>query len=93
MMVSQDIICITQHYPTPFSQAYPVSPQQDQLYTWAAVSQPPHSAEHFDGRVPGRIQTLWPPPKPGGEERPGLKYTEAGKVDPPAQRLLPEQTS
>ncbi|XP_018581599.2 formin-2 isoform X2 [Scleropages formosus] len=50
---------------------------QDQLYTWAAVSQPPHALEHFEGRVPGRIQALWPPSKPGGAERPGLKYTEA----------------
>ncbi|KAL0964731.1 hypothetical protein UPYG_G00328150 [Umbra pygmaea] len=52
---------------------------QDQLYTWAAVSQPPHSMEHFEGRapLPGHLKTLWPPPRPGGEECPGLKYTEA----------------
>uniref|UniRef100_A0A8C9TIR9 Formin-2 n=1 Tax=Scleropages formosus TaxID=113540 RepID=A0A8C9TIR9_SCLFO len=53
---------------------------QDQLYTWAAVSQPPHALEHFEGRVPGRIQALWPPSKPGGAERPGLKYTEAEEI-------------
>ncbi|KAJ8360233.1 hypothetical protein SKAU_G00167580 [Synaphobranchus kaupii] len=39
----------------------------DQLYTWAVVGQP----------QPGRIQALWPPPKPGRVARPGLKYTEA----------------
>uniref|UniRef100_A0AAZ3Q6R7 FH2 domain-containing protein n=1 Tax=Oncorhynchus tshawytscha TaxID=74940 RepID=A0AAZ3Q6R7_ONCTS len=39
---------------------------QDQLYTWAAVSQPPHSMEHFEGRapLPGHLKTLWPPPRP-----------------------------
>ncbi|KAJ8013648.1 hypothetical protein DPEC_G00031990 [Dallia pectoralis] len=52
---------------------------QDQLYTWAAVSQPPHSMEHFEGRapLPGHLRTLWPPPRTGGDDRPGLKYTEA----------------
>ena len=53
--------------------------QQDQLYTWAAVSQPPQSMEHIEGRIPGQIRTLWPPPRPGGEDRPGQKYTEAGR--------------
>ncbi|KAJ8284796.1 hypothetical protein COCON_G00036460 [Conger conger] len=50
---------------------------QDQLYTWAAVSQPPHSFENLEGRVPGRIQALWPPQKPDEEQKSGLKYTEA----------------
>nr|XP_023686731.1 formin-2 isoform X4 [Paramormyrops kingsleyae]XP_023686732.1 formin-2 isoform X4 [Paramormyrops kingsleyae]XP_023686733.1 formin-2 isoform X4 [Paramormyrops kingsleyae] len=68
--------CFREQYGESASQIAPKF-NQDQLYTWAAVSQPLHSAEHFDGRVPGRIQALWPPPKPGGEERPGLKYTEA----------------
>ncbi|XP_045077807.1 formin-2-like [Coregonus clupeaformis] len=51
---------------------------QDQLYTWAAVSQPPNSMEHFEGRapLPGHLKTLWPPPRPVGEDRPGLQYTE-----------------
>uniref|UniRef100_A0A3P8YKD0 FH2 domain-containing protein n=1 Tax=Esox lucius TaxID=8010 RepID=A0A3P8YKD0_ESOLU len=54
---------------------------QDQLYTWAAVSQPPHAMEHFEGRapLPGHLKTLWPPPRPGGDDRPGLRYTEAGR--------------
>ncbi|KAG2467518.1 FMN2 protein, partial [Polypterus senegalus] len=50
--------------------------QQDQLYTWAAVSQPKHSFDHSEGRIPGKIHTMWPP-KSEAEERPGLKYTEA----------------
>lgn len=47
-----------------------VLPQGDQLYTWAVVGQP----------QPGHNQALWPPPKPGGGARPGLKYTEAGTI-------------
>ncbi|KAK7135167.1 hypothetical protein R3I93_018317 [Phoxinus phoxinus] len=42
----------------------------DQLYTWAAVSQPP-SLE----RLPGHLRSLWPPTRPG-DERPEPKYTE-----------------
>ncbi|KAK6328053.1 hypothetical protein J4Q44_G00000310, partial [Coregonus suidteri] len=53
---------------------------QDQLYTWAAVSQPPNSMEHFEGRapLPGHLKTLWPPPRPVGKDRPGLQHTEEG---------------
>uniref|UniRef100_A0A3B1K0Y0 Formin 2 n=1 Tax=Astyanax mexicanus TaxID=7994 RepID=A0A3B1K0Y0_ASTMX len=56
-----------------------VAPQfsQDQLYTWAPVSQPPLSLEHFEGRLPGHLRSLWPPPRPDTEDKPGLKYTEA----------------
>ncbi|MCJ8738775.1 hypothetical protein PDJAM_G00039660 [Pangasius djambal] len=56
-----------------------VTPQfsQDQLYTWAPVSQPPLSLEQFEGHLPGHIKSLWPPPRPETDERPGLKYTEA----------------
>ncbi|XP_056100695.1 formin-2 isoform X1 [Rhinichthys klamathensis goyatoka] len=43
----------------------------DQLYTWAAVSQPPPSLE----RLPGHLRSLWPPTRPG-DERPEPKYTE-----------------
>ncbi|KAG5262306.1 hypothetical protein AALO_G00273730 [Alosa alosa] len=49
---------------------------QDQLYTWAAISQPPHSLEGFEGRLPGHLKTLWPPGRMEAE-KPGLKYTEA----------------
>ncbi|KAF7705587.1 hypothetical protein HF521_020873 [Silurus meridionalis] len=56
-----------------------VTPQfsQDQLYTWAPVSQPPLSLEHFEGSLPGHIKSFWPPPRLDTDERPGLKYTEA----------------
>lgn len=41
--------------------------------------QSPESEE----RTPGRLQTVWPPPKPKEkEEKIGLKYTEAGKLLP-----------
>ncbi|XP_056432661.1 formin-2 [Gadus chalcogrammus] len=33
---------------------------QEQLYTWAAVSQPPNSMEHFEGRLPAQVRGLWP---------------------------------
>uniref|UniRef100_A0A672FGM3 FH2 domain-containing protein n=1 Tax=Salarias fasciatus TaxID=181472 RepID=A0A672FGM3_SALFA len=39
----------------------------DQLYTWAAVSQPPHSLDPLDGRLPS-VRCPWPPAKPGQEE-------------------------
>ncbi|KAM8952568.1 formin-2 [Pelodytes ibericus] len=43
---------------------------QDQLYTWAAVSQPTHSLDYLEGgHFPHRIQTAWPPP--------GSKSTDA----------------
>ncbi|XP_062493350.1 formin-2 isoform X1 [Pezoporus occidentalis] len=42
---------------------------QDQLYTWAAVSQPTHSSDYIEGSFPRRIPSVWPPPKPPDEER------------------------
>ncbi|XP_069035981.1 formin-2 [Lepisosteus oculatus] len=68
--------CFREQYGESTSQVTPKF-DQDQLYTWAAVSQPTHSFDPVEGRVPGRIQALWPPPKSGVEEKPGLKYTEA----------------
>ncbi|XP_030052246.1 formin-2 [Microcaecilia unicolor] len=50
---------------------------QDQLYTWAAVNQPTHSLDYLEGRFPGRIQTIWPPSKPLGQEQLDPAYTEA----------------
>ncbi|TSL04187.1 Formin-2 [Bagarius yarrelli] len=47
--------------------------QQDQLYTWAPVSQPPLSLEQFEGQLPGHIKSLWPPARPETDTRPGLK--------------------
>ncbi|XP_014379246.1 formin-2-like [Alligator sinensis] len=49
---------------------------QDQLYTWAAVSQPTHSSDYIEGRFPRRVPSVWPPPKPPDEEQ-RVKYTEA----------------
>ncbi|KAJ8391751.1 hypothetical protein AAFF_G00085230 [Aldrovandia affinis] len=51
--------------------------EEEQLYTWVTVGQPPHPFESFEGRVQGRFHSLWPPPKPGEEGRRGLRYTEA----------------
>ncbi|KFV14643.1 Formin-2, partial [Tauraco erythrolophus] len=48
---------------------------QDQLYTWAAVSQPTHSSDYVEGSFPRRIPSAWPPPKPPDEEQ-RLKITE-----------------
>ncbi|NXH22608.1 FMN2 protein, partial [Bucco capensis] len=48
---------------------------QDQLYTWAAVSQPTHSSDYIEGSFPRRIPSVWPPPKPPDEEQ-RLKITE-----------------
>nr|XP_045378499.1 formin-2-like [Camelus bactrianus] len=41
---------------------------QDQLYTWAAVSQPTHSLDYIDGQFPRRVPSGWPPSKPPDEE-------------------------
>ncbi|XP_058692716.1 formin-2 [Poecile atricapillus] len=48
---------------------------QDQLYTWAAVSQPTHSADYIEGSFPRRIPSAWPPPKPPDAEQ-RLKISE-----------------
>ncbi|XP_065585905.1 formin-2 isoform X2 [Cyrtonyx montezumae] len=49
---------------------------QDQLYTWAAVSQPTHSSDYIEGSFPRRIPSVWPPPKPPDEEQ--RQVQEAG---------------
>ncbi|XP_046768799.1 formin-2 isoform X3 [Gallus gallus] len=49
---------------------------QDQLYTWAAVSQPTHSSDYIEGSFPRRIPSAWPPPKPPDEEQ-RLKIPDA----------------
>nr|XP_054954080.1 formin-2 isoform X4 [Pan paniscus] len=41
---------------------------QDQLYTWAAVSQPTHSLDYSEGQFPRRVPTMGPPSKPPDEE-------------------------
>ncbi|XP_034716576.1 formin-2 isoform X2 [Etheostoma cragini] len=50
---------------------------QDQLYTWAAVNQPTHSLDPLEGKLPGQLKGPWPPVKPGGDNRTGLKSPEA----------------
>ncbi|XP_078213388.1 formin-2 isoform X1 [Callithrix jacchus] len=49
---------------------------QDQLYTWAAVSQPTHSLDYSEGQFPRRVPSMWPPSKPPEEEH-KLKDAEA----------------
>nr|XP_021151717.1 formin-2 isoform X1 [Columba livia] len=53
---------------------------QDQLYTWAAVSQPTHSSDYIEGSFPRRIPSVWPPPKPPDEEQ-RLKITKEEPVE------------
>ncbi|XP_055988017.1 formin-2 [Sorex fumeus] len=48
---------------------------QDQLYTWAAVSQPTHSLNYTEGQFPRRESSVWPSSKPPSEEQ-RLKDTE-----------------
>uniref|UniRef100_A0A2K5DEU7 Formin-2 n=1 Tax=Aotus nancymaae TaxID=37293 RepID=A0A2K5DEU7_AOTNA len=49
---------------------------QDQLYTWAAVSQPTHSLDYSEGQFPRRVPSMWPPSKAPDEEH-KLKDAEA----------------
>ncbi|XP_059136258.1 formin-2 isoform X2 [Peromyscus eremicus] len=41
---------------------------QDQLYTWAAVSQPTHSMDYNEGQFPRREPSMWPPSRLPDEE-------------------------
>ncbi|XP_059952636.1 formin-2-like [Mesoplodon densirostris] len=51
---------------------------QDQLYTWAAVSQPTHSLDYIEGQFPRRVPATWPPSKPPDEKhRPKDADTES----------------
>ncbi|XP_006868640.1 PREDICTED: formin-2 [Chrysochloris asiatica] len=51
---------------------------QDQLYTWAAVSQPTHSVDYAEGRFPRRIPSVCPLSKPLNEDhRPKDAETES----------------
>uniref|UniRef100_A0AAX7T4M7 FH2 domain-containing protein n=1 Tax=Astatotilapia calliptera TaxID=8154 RepID=A0AAX7T4M7_ASTCA len=51
----------------------------DQLYTWAAVNQPPHSLDLCEGKQPIQIKGPWPQAKPGGDNRNGLQSAQSGK--------------
>ncbi|XP_073072859.1 formin-2 isoform X1 [Manis javanica] len=50
---------------------------QDQLYTWAAVSQPTHSLDYTEGHFPRRVPSVWPPSKTPEEHRPKDAETES----------------
>ncbi|KAM4860350.1 formin-2 isoform 2-T2 [Thomomys bottae] len=41
---------------------------QDQLYTWAAVSQPTHSLDYIEGQFPRPAPSMWPTSKPPEEQ-------------------------
>ncbi|XP_064132788.1 formin-2 [Loxodonta africana] len=59
---------------------------QDQLYTWAAVSQPTHSLDYAEGQFPRRTPSVWPPSKPPDEDhRPKDAETESqpAVLEPP----------
>nr|XP_055031921.1 formin-2 [Misgurnus anguillicaudatus]XP_055031922.1 formin-2 [Misgurnus anguillicaudatus] len=49
----------------------------DQLYTWAAVSQPPQSLERLEVHLPDHLSSLWHPARPEEKDKPEAKYTEA----------------
>ncbi|XP_032955585.1 formin-2 [Rhinolophus ferrumequinum] len=50
----------------------------DQLYTWAAVSQPTHSLDYTEGQFPRRVPSVCPPSNPPDEElRPTSAETES----------------
>lgn len=55
--------------------------KQDQLYTWAAVSQPTHSSDYTEGRFPRRTPSVWPAPKPPDEEQ-KVHHIKEGKWIP-----------
>ncbi|XP_059180708.1 formin-2 [Centropristis striata] len=59
----------------------PAKFDHDQLYTWAAVNQPPHSLDPLEGKLPGQLKGPWPPAKPGGDSKTGLKSIEAGILE------------
>nr|XP_012593777.1 formin-2 isoform X4 [Microcebus murinus] len=50
------------------AQSSSASFDQDQLYTWAAVSQPTHSLDYSEGQFPRRVPSAWAPSKPPEEE-------------------------
>ncbi|XP_062051530.1 formin-2-like [Lepus europaeus] len=59
---------------------------QDQLHSWAAVSQPTHSAGYAEGQFPRRVPSVWPSPKPPHEEHRSKKAeteSQAAVLEPP----------
>nr|XP_020467389.1 formin-2 [Monopterus albus] len=49
----------------------------DQLYTWAAVNQPPHSLDPLDEKLPWQTKGSCPTARPGSDNRTGHKAIEA----------------
>uniref|UniRef100_A0A7N6B0Z3 FH2 domain-containing protein n=1 Tax=Anabas testudineus TaxID=64144 RepID=A0A7N6B0Z3_ANATE len=45
-----------------------ITSTHDQLYTWAAVNQPPHSMDSLEGKLLGQIKSPLPPPDIDFEE-------------------------
>ncbi|KAF7650573.1 hypothetical protein LDENG_00123600 [Lucifuga dentata] len=45
----------------------------DQLYTWAAVNQPPHSPDLLEGKIPGQVKDPWSSARPGVDSRTELR--------------------
>ncbi|XP_008266441.1 formin-2 isoform X2 [Oryctolagus cuniculus] len=59
---------------------------QDQLYTWAAVSQPTHSLDYTEGQFPRRVPSVWPSSKPPHEEHRSKKAeteSQSAVLEPP----------
>ncbi|XP_069340778.1 LOW QUALITY PROTEIN: formin-2 [Eulemur rufifrons] len=57
---------------------------QDQLYTWAAVSQPTHSLDYSEGQFPRRVPSAWTPSKPPEEEyRPVETESQSAVLETP----------
>ncbi|XP_045021442.1 formin-2 isoform X7 [Bubalus bubalis] len=63
---------------------------QDQLYTWAAVSQPTHSLDYIEGQFPRRVPAAWPPSKPPDE---GHRPTDADTDSQSAVLETPKKCS
>ncbi|KAF7204962.1 formin-2-like, partial [Nothobranchius furzeri] len=53
----------------------------DQLYTWAAVNQPPHSLDLLEGKVTSQMKGPWLSVRPSVDNWPGHYTTEAGKIN------------
>ncbi|CAL8382882.1 unnamed protein product [Gadus morhua 'NCC'] len=67
---------------------------QEQLYTWAAVSQPPNSMEHFEGRLPAQVRGLWPSVRAGvGEpDRTKPQHTDSEECEEHLSETMDPET-
>ncbi|XP_038159134.1 formin-2-like isoform X2 [Cyprinodon tularosa] len=76
----------TAHIPSTASVKF----DHDQLYTWAAVNQPPHSLDLLEGKLIGQIKSQWSPLKHGGENRTGIKSTDGDHHEAVPKTRQPE---